>query len=436
MALGSLDFRETLDWLARAKLRDPHDVLNKARLILLDTLACAVAGLHESEPAALARLRAISSPGDIAWPGSPRMAPDSLAFVGAIAACWHEACEGLARAHGRPGLHAAPVAFALGRARGASLGDILESLVWGYEIGGRAGEAMRIRAGLHVDGTWGLFASTAAAGRMLGLDVARIEQALAIAACQIPTSLYAPVAAGCTARNTYAGHAAMLGIHLAEAAAAGVTAPTDAFVLAGRALAGDDRLNIWAWPPAGEFVILEGYIKPFAAVRHVHYAASCAMARHKKDAATASIQALTLRTYAEALTYCGNRAPRTPIQAQFSLTHGTAFALRAGALGPEAYEPTVFASAEQKRLEELIELIADPAIVGRGAALDVRTSAGVEQYKVTSVPGDPDQPLTPDTVRDKAITYMSVSLGDIIARRIADAILDGPLDAPLTLPTL
>ena len=86
--------------------------------------------------------------------------------------------------------------------------------------------------------------------------------------------------------------------------------------------------------------------------------------------------------------------------------------------------------------EALIELVADPAIVGRGAMLDVRTAAGVEQYKVTSVPGDPDQPLTPDNVRDKAITYMSASLGDIIARRIADAILDGPLDAPLTLPTL
>ncbi len=436
MAVGSLAFRQTLDWLARTKLRDRQDVLTKARIVLLDTLACAVAGLQEAEPAALAQRRALSSPGAISWPGSPRMAPDSLAFVGAIAACWHEACEGLARAHGRPGLHAAPVAFALGRGQNATLGDILESLVWGYEIGGRAGEAMRIRAGLHVDGTWGLFASTAAAARMFGLDVAHTEQALATAACQVPTSLYAPVAAGRTARNTYVGHAAMLGIHLAEAAAAGITAPTEAFELAGRALAGDSKIDSWEWAPTGEFVILEGYIKPFAAVRHVHYGASCAMARYAKTATTDAIQGLTLRTYAEALTYCGNRAPRTPIQAQFSLTHGTAFALQAGTLGPEAYDAKVFSSPEQKRLEALIELVADPAITDRGASLEVRTTTGVEKYQVSSVPGDPDQPLTPDDVRHKAITYMSGSLGDIIASQIAGAILDGPLDAPLTLPSL
>ncbi len=432
---AALDFGEILRWLDATPLRLHADLMAKARLLLLDTVACVVAGLAEEEPAALAQLRALTAPGGVMWPGGPAMAPASAAFVGAVAACWHEACEGLARAHGRPGLHAIPVAYALGQARKATLGEILEAIVWGYEVGGRAGEAMRIRPGLHVDGTWGLFAATTAAARMIGLDPERTLTALAMAACQIPSSLYAPVAAGRTARNTYAAHAALLAMPLAESAAAGLTAPETAFELAGRALAGDPQKNRWPWAPVGEFMILQSYLKPFAAVRHVHYAASCAIARHTEHRGdTQAITGLTLRTYPEALTYCGNRAPQTPIQAQFSLTHGTAFALRAGTLGPEAYAAAVFADPEQQRLESLIEVESDQTMTGRGATLMVTAGRGAERYDVTSVPGDPDQPLTSDEVRAKARAYMAPSLGDRAADQIMAAILDGDLAAPLDLP--
>ena len=428
---ASLDFRGTLRWLFATPLRAQDDVMAKARLLLLDTIACVVAGLREAEPAALAGFRFMTAPGGAAWPGSVAMAPADAAFVGGVAACWHEACEGLARAHGRPGLHAVPVAYALGRARGAALGEILEAVVWGYEIGGRAGEAMRIRAGLHVDGTWGTFAAVAAAAKMIGLDEARSLEALAMAACQLPTSLYEPVAQGRTARNTYVGHAALLAIPIVEAAAAGITAPESAFALAARSLAGDASRTSWPWAPPGEFLILQGYLKPFAAVRHVHYAASCAIARHRRHADTRDIRAITLRTYGEALTYCGNRRPTTPIQAQFSLTHGAAYALRAGSLGPEAYVADVFADAEQARLESLIDVIVDPAMTGRGASLTVASAHGTEDFSVTSVAGDPDKPLDVDAVRAKAIAYMTPTVGAAGAASIAKAILTGALDAPL-----
>ncbi len=427
----TLDFHGTLQWLAATRLRAQGDVMAKARLLLLDTIACVVAGLREEEPAALAGFRAITAPGGASWPGSASMAPADAAFVGGVAACWHEACEGLARAHGRPGLHAVPVAYALGRARGAKLGEILEAIVWGYEIGGRAGEAMRIRAGLHVDGTWGTFAAVAAAARMIGLDEDRTLEALAMAACQLPTSLYEPVAQGHMARNTYVGHAALLAVPLVEAAAAGITAPDTAFALAAQALAGDTMRSSWPWAPPGEFLILQGYLKPFAAVRHVHYAASCAIERHTKHADTRDIRNLTLRTYGEALTYCGNRRPKTPIQAQFSLTHGTAFALRTGGLGPEAYAAEVFVNTEQARLESLMEVIVDPAITGRGATLIVESSEGTAVYTVASVAGDPGRPLSIEAVRDKAVAYMSPTVGPAGAAEIAASVLTGDLDTPL-----
>lgn len=431
---NAMPFAETVAWLQEFSITRDPDVEAKARLLLLDTVACAVAGMGEPELKALSRGLAVSSGGTAQWPGAQALTPASAAFLAATAACWHEACEGLARAHGRPGLHAIPVAVSLGLSLGASLGQVLDAVVYGYEIGGRAGEAMRIRPGLHVDGTWGILASAAAAARIRKFEASAIMQTLAMAACQIPVSLYAPISAGRTARNTYVGHAASIAIYLADAVAAGVSAPEDIFDQAGRGLGNGDMTTVWPWAEPGEYLILQGYLKPFAAVRHVHYAAACALqcfARYKGD--TKTIKEIRLQTYPEALTYCANRAAATPIQAQFSLTHGVAFALRHGSLGPEAYAPQIFSDAEHKRLEAMITLHADPAISHRGARLIVVTDQSAESYAVDSVPGDPGQPLSAEDTIAKAKAYISSVLSADAAQSIVAQIMTAPLDAPFSL---
>src|SRR5690606_19983428 len=93
----------------------------------------------------------------------------------------------------------------------------------------RAGEVMRIRPGLHVDGTWGVLAATAAAARISGLGREGCLRALGAAACQMQASLYAPVRAGMTVRNTYAGQAVARGMLLTTAVASGIDAPVDVF---------------------------------------------------------------------------------------------------------------------------------------------------------------------------------------------------------------
>src|SRR5690606_35774354 len=218
---SGLDMAGTLEWLADVELAAYPQVEQRARWLLLDTLACMAAGFSVAEPARYAQQLAVIAPGPVVWPGSGvALSPLAAASVAPMAACWHEACEGLARAHGRPGMHAVPVAAALGVQSGATLREVLEAIVWGYEVGGRAGEAMRIRPGLHVDGTWGVFAAVAAAARASRFDRDACLQALATAACQLQASLYAPVRSGGTARNTYAGHAASQAVLLTQAIAA------------------------------------------------------------------------------------------------------------------------------------------------------------------------------------------------------------------------
>jgi 2-methylcitrate dehydratase PrpD len=159
--------------------------LARARLLLLDTIGCAIAGLREPQVQAYAQ--AWRAPGPVRLPGlDDGLSTLAFAHVFAAASCWHEACEGLAEAHGRPGLHAIPAVLGPALAERLPLGALLAAIVAGYEIGGRLGAVCRIRPGMHVDGAWGAFAAAAALARLRGLD---------------PTSAAAAIDHVCTTRS-------------------------------------------------------------------------------------------------------------------------------------------------------------------------------------------------------------------------------------------
>jgi 2-methylcitrate dehydratase PrpD len=392
------------------------EVESKARLLLLDSLGCIVAGLRSPKVAALGRALAVAFPGRLALPGmAVPLGPAGLAALAATAMCTDEACEGLAEAHGRPGLAVVPVVLALGA--GQPMADLLDALVAGYESGARAGIAWRIRPGMHVDGSWHALGAAVAAARLLGLDAARAAAAAHHAACQVPFSLYLPIARGMDGRNLYPAHAALLGVLCAAGEAAGFAAPTDALAEARRLALGLD-------PPAvvpDRALILDAYIKPFAAVRHVHYAAAAALA--VRDRLRGDITAIRLGTYAEAIRYCGNRRPATTIAAQFSLSFGTAAALLLGDLGPEAYRR--LGAADLARLEALVEVVEDGSVLGRGAVLSV-VAGGVEHTaRVDSVAGDPAQPMREAEVVAKFLRYAGASHHGMV-----EAVLRGGGAAP------
>ncbi len=350
---------ETLDWLFRT--RPPAAVDAKARALVLDTLGCAIAGRRHAEVQAYEKALEAADPGSAA----------SAAALFASAACWDEACEGLARAHGRPGVAVLAACGALARRHGHSWQQLLDAYVTGYEIGGRLGEVLRIAPGMHVDAAWPSLGVAAAVVRLLGGSAAQALAAIRIAACQIPQSLYLPIKAGANARNTYLAHAAQLGMLSAYSALGGVVAPAGAVQ--------DGRIA-----PAGQWLTLEAYIKRYAAVRHVHYGAAAAQAlRPEIGDRWKQIRGIELLVYKEALTYCGNRAPTTPIQAQFSLSWGVACMLATGKLAPDSYTMT---NPEIAALEKLVVLTEDTARTGRGATISIELPGEILMYAVEDLP--------------------------------------------------
>lgn len=392
------------------------DAAAKARLLLLDSLGCALAGLRHPRVAAFARAMQAGFPGEVALAGA-RLAPGAAAAVLAAATCWDEANEGLARAHGRPALPVAPLAL-VARAGGAPAADALAAFALGYEVGARAGEAWRIRPGMHVDGSWHSLGAAACAARLAGLDAAGVARAVRLAACQVPFALYAPIAAGMDGRNSYPAHAALLGHLAGAAAAAGMDAPEGGFAEARQLALGLSPPPVVALP--GAWLLEDAYLKPFAGVRHAHYAAAAALLL--RGLVPPEPRRIRLSTYAEAIRYAGNRAPRAAIAAQFSLSWAVAAALVQGDLGPEAYTDAALADPRLRAIEALVEIVEDTALTEagrRGATLAVDG----ELATVDGVTGDADRPMEEEEAVAKFTRLAAPTLGEAGAARAVAALL-------------
>jgi len=402
---------------------------NAARLILLDTIGCMLAARSAPEVRAFEQNASAIESGPFTFPGGRRLALSAASQVAAMAATWDEACEGHARAHGRPGVAVVAALLPLAVAGGRGLDALTDALALGYEVGARAGGWLRIRPGMHVDGNWPGLGVAAAVARLMGQDADGIARAIDIAACQLPTSLYLPVAAGKTARNTYLAHSAQLGLMAAQAALAGIDAPDQALQVYASAYSAAAHELL---PAAHEDLILDAYIKPHAAVRHVHYGAEMARSvREELKGQTGAITRIVLSTYREASIYCGNRAPATPIQAQFSLSFGIASMLRFGVLDAGAYRGERFTDPEIRRLEALVEIAIDPAFEAsgkRGGSLLVSAGYRDHERDVRSIPGDPSMPLSAEDVAAKFMRYAEASVPNEKAFVFANALLASEVD--------
>ena len=288
---------------------------------------------------------------------------------------------------------------------------------------------------MHVDGTWGSFVATIAACRLAGSSAETAMTALNHAACQMPFSLYWPITKGSTARNAYPGHGAAHGAAAAIATMAGLGGPSGSIVEMLRLAFAADLEHLPAIPGPGRWLLSDGYLKPYPAVRHVHYGVAAALAWHASEAAEpTAITAIRLRIYQEAITYCGNRNPATAIQAQFSLSCGLARTLAVGRLDPGVSSAAGLADPLVRRLEGLVELQADRSVTDRrGCTLEIATGDHVWTTTVERVPGDPGIPMTRAQVRAKFLAYAGSVIGNSHADAIATRLLDGEQTASFDL---
>ena len=208
----------------------PPDVVEKAKLCLMDTLGCCIFGSTLPFVKVLTNMVLAEGGSDAAaiLGTSHRTSASQAALVNGTAAHAFQLDEVHAGATLHPGSVVVPAVLALAHGARLSGRAFLTAMVAGYEVGIRIGLATdggMFRRGYHNQGTTGALAAAAAAARALGLDPRATAQAFGIAASQ-SAGLMA-VQEGANAKAFHSGRAAQSGVYAALLAGEGFTGVDD-----------------------------------------------------------------------------------------------------------------------------------------------------------------------------------------------------------------
>ena len=209
----------------------PAPVLEGARMAMVDTLGCALAGTLETaaELAALWAQETGARPQATVWGRNLSTSPAEAAFANGIAGHALDFDDSLPSLRGHPSTTMAPAALAVGEVTGSSGAEVLAAFALGLEVAGKLGRAIgpgHYLRGWHTTATIGTFSATAAAARLWKLDAAQLQSAWGLAASQVAGLVRN---FGTMTKPFHAGHAAKSGVLAAWMARHGFTADTTIF---------------------------------------------------------------------------------------------------------------------------------------------------------------------------------------------------------------
>ena len=209
----------------------PKEVVDQAKLCILDNLGCAVFGASLSSVQKLTAMAAAegSAPKAAVFGTPLRTSAALAALINGTSAHAFQLDEIHIESTLHPGSLALPAAFALAEViEGATGRDLITALIAGYETGIRIGLAAKggmFKSGFHNQGTTGVFVAAAAAARLLRLDSEQTQHALGIAASQAAGLM--AVQDGAMAKSFHSGRAAQSGVYAAQLAQSGYTGIPD-----------------------------------------------------------------------------------------------------------------------------------------------------------------------------------------------------------------
>lgn len=386
----------------------------RARLHLLDWVGCAVAGTGDTDVARVRTLAESEGQGLCRIVGGGRVGPQAAALANGPAGAVLEMDDVDRRALLHPGPVVMPAALALAEHLGMTDGDaLLDAIVRGYEAMiriGRAAGPSHYRF-FHPTGTLGGFGAAAAGASLMGLDGERTAWALGLAGQQGAGLWRARHEPG-SVKALHDGRAAANGVASVLLARDGFRGPLK--VLEGEqglfpAMAPDaDAEAVLA--PADGWLIHEVSFKPHAACRHAHPAIDAALALRARIGGLPD--AVRVETYRDSVLFCDKPSPTTVPEAKFSLQHSVAVALIHGDAGLDRFEPAALTDPDIAALRARVSgAVADDltaAYPARFGARLIATAGGVEhRTEALDALGDPENPLSPDAMRDKARALMA-----------------------------
>lgn len=432
-----MSFAKTLSEKALALSLDtvPAEAVHIARRAIVDTIGVALAGRSAPYLGALeVVLEAASAPGTATlWGcGGRKVSVLHAAMINGVAAHALDFDDCSTTMGGHPSAPVVPAVLALAETEGATAAEVFTAYLTGVEVETRLARGLlphHYEKGWHPTATLGVFGAAAASARLLDLDADGMATTLAMAvsmASGLKSNFGTPV------KPMHVGQAAHNGVLAALLTRNGMTANAEAF---------EHNYGFFnLFNGAGNFdadAILDGWDGPLELLDPgiaIKQHPCCGSAHSAIDAALKlvaehgvfapdSIASITTRTHERRLAHTNRPAPKSGLDAKFSVQFLTAKALTAGRLRLGDFADGSFMTNDVAMLLPRVTSTGhqqEDAYRGE-VAVTMKDGAVLTAEASTKFGRGPSNPMCDDELREKFVDCAGTLLGEKEAHAAFDA---------------
>ncbi len=325
----------------------PEVVRERAHLLILDWLGCAVGGSRDRVTSiALTMAREMGPEGGRSeWVGGDAgSSPSWAAYLNAVAGHVLEQDDLHPSSVAHLGTVVIPAALAAAQVTGASGEDLVCGVVAGYEVGARVGEYLGPTHYeiFHTTGTAGTLAAAAAVARVLGLGAKSMSDAFGNAGTQA-AGLWQFMQDGADSKALHAGNAASQGVVAAFLARAGLHGShriLEGSQGLGAALSRAPRAEALTDGLGSRWATSEVAMKVHACCRHTHPSIDALLqALREHNLSPGDIESVEAHVHQAALDVLQPVVdPKDPHEARFCMPFVLSLAALHGAAGIEGFQ--------------------------------------------------------------------------------------------------
>ncbi len=410
----------------------PDETLHHAKRAIIDWFSALYPGTQVAPATLLVRAHAREFGfGRSSLPGFGLKAfPATAAWINGSASHSVEFDDIFKDAAYHPGCPTIAAALAIAQDIEASGLELLRAITIGYEISTRIGVAVQPShyRYFHTTGTVGCMGAAAAAAILLAPQAVPVVQHALASATTFASGLQQAFRSDAMTKPLHAGHAAMVGVQCAMAAAQGVTGVAD--MLEGEAGFGAGLSSGADWSRATDglgdrYNITQMTQKNHGCCGHAFAAIDAALALRDQHRLTPrEIARIDVEAYRATVDVTGNHTPITATEAKFSMSYVVSHALLYGSVRLDAFSDERLADPEIRALMRRVTLQEDPALTAkfpsqRAARAVITMNDGTRhEHFAPCRKGDPEAPLSDSEINAKFNELVAPVLGEAACNRL------------------
>ncbi|SFB10311.1 2-methylcitrate dehydratase PrpD [Lentibacillus halodurans] len=401
----------------------PENVIQEAKLCLLDSLGCMLAGAQTEEIRNLSVEMGQSTDDHLVSLIGLNQKSSLLyaAIINGSMAHAQEMDDVHKEAKSHAGAVVVPTVLTYGDYLRSTGKDILTSIIVGYDTMLRIGKGINATKhrmkGWHATGTCGTFGAAASIAKLSGLTKQQMVDALGLAGTQ-SSALWAFTSNGANSKMFHAGSASASGLLATLLVNGGLTGANQIIEAEDGGFyrsSSEDYSYDTVVKDLGEDLLIDNITrKPFSCCRSMHPSIDAAL-KLRQSIDPNDIESIKVYTYEVAKVQCGfTNTPKNTSDAKFSIPYGVAVALIDGQALMSQFTPERITDEETLCLAQKVEIIVDEEFENVypqnwGCRLEIKTSNESYSEVIQDAKGDPANPLTQDEIEKKFI-YLSKGL--------------------------